>query len=309
MMENIDNLQEKIKEKYKSLNLDVEAMYKGLLHAKPITYWDYIEVESLLSLQKPRTDFPDEMVFIMYHQVTELLLKMMTHEMKQVCDNDSLTADFFINKLGRMNRYIQMLANSFDVMRLGMDPNQYNEFRFTLTPASGFQCASFRFAEIYSTDLENLADSRLKNNLADNYDIPYLFENIYWQAAGKDYKTGKKSYLLTQFEAKYLKQFIELAEEYKTKNLWQKYISLPENEKNKPELIQAMKELDIEFNIKWPLVHLRAAEQYLDNGSKVIEATGGSEWKKYLHPMYQKRVFFPGLWSKEEMDNWAKEYQ
>lgn len=308
-MSNQNELIEKINEKYKKLGLDPEAFYKGLLYAKPINYWDYIEVESLLSLQKPRTDYPDEMVFIMYHQVTELLLNMMNHEMKQVCNHESPSANFFIEKLGRMNRYIQMLANSFDVMRLGMDPKQYNEFRFTLTPASGFQCASFRFAEIYATDIENLLDARVKNNLPNEYDTAFLFENIYWQAAGKDHKTGKKSYLLSLFEEKYLDEFIETANEYKTKNIWQKYIAMPVEERNNPQLIQAMKDLDIEFNIKWPLVHLRAAVQYLDNGNNVIEATGGSDWKKYLHPMYQKRVFFPGIWSKDELDNWAKEYK
>lgn len=139
--------------------------------------------------------------------------------------------------------------------------------------------------------------------------MAYLFENIYWQAAGKDHKTGKKSYLLRMFEEKYLDSFIEMANDFKTKNLWQKYMSLPKAEQSNPELIKAMKDLDIEFNIKWPMVHLRAAEQYLDKGSKVIEATGGSNWKKYLHPMYQKRVFFPGLWSDEEMENWAKDYE
>ena len=147
-MEKYAHLIQQLEDKYKNLGQDTEAYLKGLLHAKPIDYWDYIEVESLLSLQKPRTNFPDEMVFIMYHQVTELLLNMMLHEMYQVCEKENITADYFIEKVGRMNRYIQMLANSFDVMRLGMDPEQYNQFRFTLTPASGFQCASFRQAEI-----------------------------------------------------------------------------------------------------------------------------------------------------------------
>jgi len=308
-MSNQSELIEKINEKYTKMGLDPDAFLKGLLYAKPINYWDYIEVESLLSLQKPRTDYPDEMVFIMYHQVTELLLNMMTHEMQQVCNKADITADYFIEKLGRMNRYIQMLANSFDVMRLGMDPDQYNEFHFSLTPASDFQCASFRFTEIYATDIKNLADTRIKNNLPANCDMAFLFENIYWQAAGKDPKTGKKSYLLDLFEEKYLDKFIRMANEYKTKNIWQKYVAMPTSEKNNPTLIQALKDLDIEFNIKWPLVHLRAAEQYLDNGSKVIEATGGSDWKKYLHPMYQKRVFFPGLWSEAELNNWAKDYK
>ncbi|MBL1233991.1 MAG: tryptophan 2,3-dioxygenase [Flavobacteriales bacterium] len=307
-MEKYAHLIQQIETKYKDLGQDTEAYLKGLLHAKPIDYWDYIEVESLLSLQKPRTNFPDEMVFIMYHQVTELLLNMMLHEIYQVCEKENITANYFIEKVGRMNRYIQMLANSFDVMRLGMDPEQYNQFRFTLTPASGFQCASFRQAEICATDIKNLVDPRLKNNLTNIHDFPYLFDNIYWQAAGKDHKTGKKSLTLQHFEEKYLAQFIEMAEYYKDKNIWQKYITMPTSEKNNPKLIQALKDLDIEFNIKWPIVHLNAAKQYLESKDKVIEATGGSEWQKYLHPKYQRRVFFPDLWTEEELKNWAEEY-
>lgn len=307
-MEDYSDLLNQIDKKYKSLGQDTGAYLKGLLHAKPIDYWDYIEVDTLLSLQRPRTNFPDEMVFIMYHQVTELLLNMMMHEMHQVCNHDNLNAEFFISRLGRMNRYIQMLANSFDVMRLGMDPEQYNEFRFTLTPASGFQCASFRYAEIYSTDIKNLVDPRFKNNIKHEDDFGELFEKIYWQAAGKDYKTGEKSHTLSSFEDKYLVKFIKMAKAYKNKNLWQKYTALPKEEQENPNLIQALKDLDIEFNIKWPIVHLNAAKQYLESDDQVTEATGGSEWQKYLHPKYQRRVFFPGLWTEEELKNWAAEY-
>ena len=64
-----------IEAKYAGLDENPETYFKGLLHAKPITYWDYVEVDTLLSLQKPRTNFKDEEIFIMYHQVTELLLK------------------------------------------------------------------------------------------------------------------------------------------------------------------------------------------------------------------------------------------
>lgn len=307
-MEKYNELLQKIEEKYTKLGQDPEAYLKGLLHAKPIDYWDYIEVESLLSLQKPRTNFPDEMVFIMYHQVTELLLNMMMHEMKQICEAENLTASFFVEKLGRINRYIQMLANSFDVMRLGMDTEQYNQFRFTLTPASGFQCASFRYSEIYATDIENLVDTRIKYKLPKEYDMAFLFENIYWQAAGKDHKTGKKSLTLRHFEEKYLTTFIEMGNAYKNKNIWQKYKTLPNSEKNNPLLIKAMRDLDIEFNIKWTMVHLNAAREYLLSKDKVTEATGGSDWQKYLHPKYQRRVFFPDLWTKEELENWAAEY-
>ena len=58
-----------IEEKYKNLGENPETYLKGLLQAKPINYWDYVEVDTLLSLQKPRTNFKDEEIFIMYHQV------------------------------------------------------------------------------------------------------------------------------------------------------------------------------------------------------------------------------------------------
>ncbi len=37
--------------------------------------------------------------------------------------------------------------------------------------------------------------------------------------------------------------------------------------------------------------------------SYLLEATGGSDWKKYMHPKYQRRIFFPDLWSEEELKN------
>jgi len=51
--------------------------------------------------------------------------------------------------------------------------------------------------------------------------------------------------------------------------------------------------------------HLNAAKKYLNSGEKSAEATGGSEWQKYMHPRYQRRIFFPELWTENELDNWG----
>ena len=64
-----------LEEKYLNMGENPETYLKGLLQAKPITYWDYIQVDTLLSLQKTRTDFKDEEIFVMYHQVTEAYTK------------------------------------------------------------------------------------------------------------------------------------------------------------------------------------------------------------------------------------------
>ena len=60
-------------DKYEKIDQDLDDHLEGLLQSKPITYWDYMHTDALLNLQIPRTNFPDENVFIMYHQITCLL--------------------------------------------------------------------------------------------------------------------------------------------------------------------------------------------------------------------------------------------
>lgn len=144
---------QQIKDKYHQLGENPKTYFKGLLHAKPINYWDYVKVDTLLSLQNPRTDFKDEEIFIMYHQVTELMLQM--------------------------------------------------------------------------------------NNLS-------------------------------------------------------------------AALKEKLKEFDYLYNVEWPLVHLNTAEYYLDSNRENQDATGGSEWKKYLHPKFQQRKFFSSLWTETEKQNWGE---
>ena len=60
-----------------------------------MNYWDYIQTEPLLNLQTQRTNLPDELIFIMYHQINELLFKMILWEIEQVAFNKELNATFF----------------------------------------------------------------------------------------------------------------------------------------------------------------------------------------------------------------------
>ncbi|MFK7002677.1 tryptophan 2,3-dioxygenase [Flavobacterium covae] len=306
-MNDYSNLVDKIDQKYQSLDQKTEAYLEGLLWSKPITYWDYIQIDALLSLQNQRTIFPDENVFIMYHQINELLFKMILWEIKQVSYAQKLTTQFFTDRLMRISRYFDMLTTSFTIMGEGMDVEQYMKFRHTLTPASGFQSAQYRMIEFCSTDLINLIDYRYRTTIDRNTSYNHAFEHLYWQAAGKNYKTGEKSYFLKQFEEKYKKEFLQVMEEYNTINLWCKFKQLPIEDQTNPELIKAMRHYDYTVNITWVMGHYRAAQKYIDNGKGNGEATGGSDWKKYMHPRYQRRIFFPELWSEEELKNWGEE--
>lgn len=305
---NSDTLLEALEQKFDALNQKTETHLEGLLWSKPITYWDYIQTDALLNLQTQRTVLPDEMVFIMYHQVNELLFKMILWEINQLCHTQKPATDFFTEKLRRISRYFDMLTTSFDIMGDGMEVDQYMKFRNTLTPASGFQSAQYRLIEFSSTDLINLIDYRFRATIDRNTPYSHAFEHLYWQAAGKDHATGEKSYLILAFEKKYREEFLRHMEEYNTINIWQKFKQLPEADQKNEELVKAMRHYDHTVNVTWVMGHLNAARKYIDSGKGSGEATGGSDWKKYMHPKYQRRIFFPELWSEEELKNWGEGY-
>jgi len=294
---------EKIEQKYEQLGENPETYLKGLLYAKPISYWDYVEVDTLLSLQKPRTHFKDERIFIMYHQVTELMLKMMHHEIEQIVEAKKISEEFLMTKIGRLNRYTNMLITSFDIIKDGMDYDDYNTFRLTLTPASGFQSAQFRFIELYCTRLENLVNNEGKRRISNRPTVEEYFEHIYWKDAGLNRKTGKKTLTLIQFEERYLEKLIMVAKKNLGNTIEDKMLQIEDPSEN---LINKLREFDNLYNVEWPMVHLRTAQHYLNSKGENKAATGGSEWKKYLHPKYQQRKFFPTLWTDTEKREWGK---
>ena len=301
-------LLQQLEDKFGAIGQNLDTHLEGLLHSTPITYWDYIQTDALLELQPQRTNLPDEMVFIMYHQVNELLFKMILWEIEQVSKNTSLTAAFFCEKLMRVSRYFDMLTSSFNIMREGMDRAQYMKFRTTLTPASGFQSAQYRKIEFASTDLINLIDARFRDTIDRNTSYEHALEHLYWQAAGKDFKTGEKSYLLSSFEKRYHSEFIDFTQEYNTINLYAKFKGLPKQVKQDPNLLKAMRHFDYTVNITWVMAHYNAARYYIggSDNQEALEATGGSDWTKYMLPKYQKRVFFPEVWSDQELADWGK---
>lgn len=302
MTESQKSIHNRIEEKFNLIDQNHEVHLEGLIWAKPMNYWDYIMPDALLNLQVQRTTLPDEMVFIMYHQINELLFKMILWEIDQVSNSSKIEASFFTEKLRRISRYFDMLSTSFDIMGDGMEMDQYMKFRNTLTPASGFQSAQYRLIEFSSTELINLIDYRFRSTIDRNTPYDYAFEHLYWQAAGKDHTTGKKNTMIQLFEKRYKDEFLLKMEKYNTSNLWTKFKQLPDDIKTDSELVKAMRHYDYTVNVSWVMAHYNAAGKYLGKA----EATGGSDWRKYMHPKYQRRIFFPELWSKEELEHWGE---
>ncbi len=308
-MEFSDDLKDrigKLSEKYHASGQELLAFLDGLLYADYITYWDYIHLDTLLSLQTPRTPIPDEEIFIMYHQITELYFKLTLHELKQVKNAKDVTVSFLTEKVRRMNRYFEALTHSFNVMVDGMDREQFLQFRMALIPASGFQSVQYRMIEIASTDFVRLVKSTERDRFSVDSDIEEMYKHIYWQEGATIADNGQKTLTLKQFEEKYSDELIRMGMRWRNSTLWQKFKSLNPEDQKDAELIKQFKQLDVNVNINWPLEHYRSAVRYLARRDEDVRATGGTNWQKYLPPRFQKRIFYPEIWSQNEMDEWGR---
>lgn len=303
-----DDLLEKVRKlekKFDTMGQDLNSYLDGLLYADYLTYWDYVHLDVLLNLQSPRTPFKDEMVFILYHQITELYFKLTLHAIEQIADTHKINVEEFIVQLKRMNSYFDSLIQSFNIMIEGMDKDQFLKFRMSLLPASGFQSAQYRMIEICSTDLINLvARSERKEMQGQGRELQY--DKLYWKRGATELATGKKTLTLRQFELKYRDQFLDLSEQYESKNIYATYKSLSEQDQQDPTLIDLLRNYDQKANVLWPMMHYRSASRYLNKHPEEIAATGGTNWQKYLPPHFQAITFFPSLWQDEEIERWGK---
>jgi len=298
----------KLEEKFKNSGQDLSSYLDGLLYQKYLTYWDYIHLDTLLSIQVPRTHFPDEEIFIMYHQITELYFKLILHEQKQITDDKSQDLDFFLEKTNRINSYFKALISSFSIMINGMQREQFLRYRMALLPASGFQSAQYRMIELYATPMENLVHHTERSNFSNSTPIKELYEHIYWKKGATDLATGEKTLTLKQFEYRYTPRLIRIANQVRGNTIYQKYVQLPEKHRKNDILLKALKKLDVNANVNWPLMHMGSAYRYLAKDKDAVDATGGTNWKDYLPPSFQKIIFFPTLYTENEIKDWGKQW-
>ena len=115
--------------------------------AAEMTYADYLGLDRLLAAQHPRSDHPDELLFIIQHQTTELWFKLVLHELRAV--RDHLDADDLRRArkgLARVKHIFHTLTEQWSVLAT-LTPSEYAEFRGVLASSSGFQSAQYRCVE------------------------------------------------------------------------------------------------------------------------------------------------------------------
>ena len=298
-----------LQDKYAAMGQDLTSYLDGLLHADFPTYWDYINLDTLLSLQQPVTPFPDEQIFVMYHQITELYFKLSLLEIEQIHAEADIDAATFLERVNRVNRYFENLVRSFDIMVHGLNHDQFLKFRMSLLPSSGFQSVQYRLIEIACTSLDRLVHRELRDDHADyTFDqVESLFDVLYWRRGASELASGEPTLTLKQFEKKYREHIVQFGEERYYTNLRRKWLSLdPEHQTD--ELKDALRTLDELVNVHWPLSHYRSAVRHLQKDPIDIAATGGTNWQQYLPPRFQTLLFFPELWTEQEQAEWGKSW-
>lgn len=300
---------EKLRDKYAAMGQDLNSYLDGLLHADFPTYWDYIKLDTLLSLQNPVTPFPDEEIFIAYHQITELYFKLSLHELAQMHADPDIDGARMLHRVNRVNRYFENLVTSFDVMVDGLDRGQFLKFRMSLLPSSGFQSVQYRLIELACTSMDRLVHRELRDAASahDFDELDGLFDSLYWRRGATELASGEPTLTLKQFEAKYRGHIVDFAEDRFYTNVRRKWQGLKEEDRTEP-LRDALRKLDEWVNVHWPLSHYRSAVRHLQKDPVDIAATGGTNWQQYLPPRFQTVIFFPELWSEEEQAEWGKQW-
>ncbi|WP_068672071.1 tryptophan 2,3-dioxygenase [Oceanobacillus sp. Castelsardo] len=253
-----------------------------------MTYADYLQLDGLLSSQKPISSHHDEPLFIIIHQVQELWMKLTLHELRAATvaiDNGDIQPAF--KMLARVTRIQYQLIQAWEVLST-LTPAEYLEFRDILGNASGFQSYQYRLLEFalgYKKDAIlkiYKKDQKIYDMLQKAFYQPSIYDvairaldragfDIHSQVLNRDYS---KTY-----EA-----------EASVKNAWKKVY---ENASDNWELYQlAEKLVDLEDALsQWRFRHMKTVERII--GHKV--GTGGSSGVGYLKNVLDHR-FFPELW-------------
>lgn len=300
---------EALRHKIESTGQDFSTYVKGWQHAQFKNYWDYVQLETLLSLQRPVTDIADEPIFIIYHQITELYFKLARIEIDAVASKEIGVTDF-VERIHRINRYFGALRDSFGVMEHGMKKSEFLAFRDALAPASGFQSVQYRIIELGCAPLLHIVSEHQRNALQ-TAPIEQQMEYIYWKDGAKVESNGQPAYTAVQFMDKYWDDLVQAAHQYKESNIWSTYERLLKEGLEGASLEEAqnaLRLLDLNINVYWPLQHFKTAVRYLSKQPADIAATGGTNWKKYLPPRFQRRIFYPELWTAQQREEWGKSW-
>jgi tryptophan 2,3-dioxygenase len=140
----------------------------------PVSYGSYLVLDELLTLQRQRAvpEHPDELLFIVVHQASELWFKCMLHEMDHLIDAMERGAVMYaVLAVRRLNALVQIVAAQLAALET-LPPQHFAQFRGYLGSSSGSQSAQFRALEAAS----GTRDQHFMHVIQEHGDIPPLVQ-------------------------------------------------------------------------------------------------------------------------------------
>ncbi|HEU5140341.1 MAG TPA: tryptophan 2,3-dioxygenase [Bacillales bacterium] len=253
-----------------------------------MTYGEYLQLDRLLSSQTRLSGHHDEMLFIIIHQVSELWMKLILHELREAIhsiDGGELSTAF--KKLARVSNIQEQVIKSWDVLST-LTPSEYMEFRDHLGQASGFQSYQYRmieFALSYKTKhVLNIykKDPELHERLTEALHEPGLYDVSIKALARAGFEINSDVLERDYTEPYQADASVEAA--------WLGVYRNVEKHWDLYELAEKLVDIEDWFQ-QWRFRHMKTVERII--GHK--PGTGGSSGVGYLKQVLDHR-FFPELW-------------
>jgi tryptophan 2,3-dioxygenase len=256
--------------------------------SQSMSYGDYLQLDAVLTAQKPLSPAHDELLFIVQHQTSELWMKLMLHELRAAIAhiaNDELQMAF--KMLARVSKIMEQLVHAWDVLAT-MTPPEYTAMRPYLGQSSGFQSYQYRSIE-FALGNKNRAMLRPHEHRADllaqvqaAYEAPSLYDEALRLLARRGIPVPA-SHLERDWTQPY-------AEDAGVEQAWLTVYRNPKEHWDLYQLGEELTDLEDAFRL-WRFRHVTTVERVI--GFK--RGTGGTGGVSYLRKMLDV-VLFPEIW-------------
>ena len=256
--------------------------------SKSMSYGDYLQLDAILTAQKPLSPAHDEMLFIVQHQTSELWMKLMLHELRAAIGHiarDELPPAF--KMLARVSKIMEQLVHAWDVLAT-MTPPEYSAMRPYLGQSSGFQSYQYRCIE-FSMGNKNRAMLKPHEHRADllaqvqaAYEAPSLYDEALRLMARRGIAVPT-----SHTERDWTQPY---AESEAVEQAWLTVYRNPEKHWDLYQLGEELTDLEDAFRL-WRFRHVTTVERVI--GFK--RGTGGTGGVSYLRKMLDV-VLFPEIW-------------
>ncbi|HVZ42760.1 MAG TPA: tryptophan 2,3-dioxygenase [Ramlibacter sp.] len=256
--------------------------------SRSMSYGDYLQLDTILDAQRPLSPAPDELLFIIQHQTSELWMKLMLHELAgaiAAIARDQLAPAF--KMLARVSRILEQLVHAWDVLAT-MTPPEYSAIRPYLGQSSGFQSWQYRSIEFR---LGNKNAAMLKphehsaerlQQVRDAFGSPSLYDEALRLLARRGFAIP-----VDRLQRDWTQPYTESAE---VEQAWLAIYRDPERHWDLYQLGEELTDLEDAFRL-WRFRHVTTVERII--GFK--RGTGGTGGVSYLRRMLDV-VLFPEIW-------------